>query len=377
MRAGIVMIFSIVLFSRCRERYQPPVTSAQSNLLVVDGFLDGTAGSCTVVLSRSQDASDSKVKPMEKNAVIQLEDNKGNVYALNETSDGNYSVSNVIVDTQLKYQLLIKTEAGKSYQSAFVEIKNTPPIDAVTWEATDQGLQFYVSTHDTAKKSIYYQYRFVETWEYTAPLLSSFVVNDGVAYPRLDNIYRCWATGPSAEISIATSVKLSEDVISNFPFYLLAKPSEKYLIRYSILVKQNVLTVEAYSYWQQLQKNTEKIGTLFDPQPSQIVSNIQNVDNADEPVLGYFNAGMTTEKRIFVSISELPRSYYFARDGKCQADSDSDTIKSSDLRGFTGYLIRGLYGDSPSPDKFLYTNDERCADCRAYGGGATTKPDFW
>ena len=372
MRQGIALLFFLLLLSGCREAYQPPVVLAQSNLLVVDGFLDGTDGSCTVVLSRSQNVSDSKSSPIEKKATVHLEDSEGKVYTLKEANNGNYSVSNVTIDTHIKYRLNIKTEAGKSYQSDYVEIKSTPPIDNVTWKATDQGIQFYVSTHDDEKKSIYYQYRFVETWAYVAPFPSNYEFQNGVPVPRFNDIYHCWATGPSSKISIATSVKLSDDVISNFPFYIIPKPSEKYLIRYSILVKQNVLTSEAYNYWQQLQKNTEKIGTLFDPQPSQIVSNVQNVDDVNEPVLGYFNAGLTTEKRIFISLSELPQGWFF-RDTQCRAD----TVLNADLGRHLGdILIGGLYrGSDLNPYGYLYTS-ATCGDCRA-SGGTLTKPDFW
>jgi len=372
MKPGIVIILCLLLLSGCREPYQPPTILAQSNLLVVDAFLDGGDRSCSVVLSRSQNVPDSKTTPMEKNATIQLEDSEGGVYTLKEITDGNYSVSNVTIDTKMKYQLSIKTKAGKSYQSDYVEIKNTPPIDTVTWAATGNGLQFYVSTHDDEKKSIYYQYRFVETWAYVAPFESDYIFQKGVPVPRTDDIYHCWSTALSSEILIATSAKLSEDVISNFPFYLITKPSEKYLIRYSILVKQNVLTSDAYFYWQQLQKNTEKIGTLFDPQPSQVLSNIQNIDNADEPVLGYFNASITTEKRIFVSLSELPRDWFF-RNTACRAD----TVLIADLgRHLTDILLDGVYkGADLNPYGYSSTNTA-CADCRA-AGGTTKKPDFW
>jgi len=370
MKLGITLPFCFLLGS-CREAYQPPVILAQSNLLVIDAFLDGSDESCTVVLSRSQDVSDSNTPPKEKGANVQLIDSQGTAYTLKEISDGNYNVSNITIDTQLKYQLTIQTEAGKSYQSDYVEIKNTPPIDSVTWQATGRGIQFYVNTHDDEKKSIYYQYRFVETWAYTSAYPSNFEVIDGVAVVRTDDIYHCWSTAPSTAISIATSAKLSNDVISNFPFYLIPKPSKKYLIRYSILVKQNVLTSEAYRYWQQLQKNTEKIGTLFDPQPSQTKSNIQNVDNKDEPVLGYFNAGITTEQRIFISFSELPPGWFFT-DMECPLD----TVLNASLGHTAGdILVYALYGNGTRPFGYLYTT-AACGDCRL-AGGTTTKPDFW
>lgn len=372
MRLGIALLSFLILLGSCREPYQPPVTKAQSNLLVVDGFLDGAEGSCIVVLSRSQDVSDVETRPMEKNASVKLVDSQGTVYTLKEVSDGNYSVSNVTIDTQMKYKLTIKTETGNSYQSDFVEIKNTPPIDNVTWKETDQGLQFYVSTHDGEKKSIYYQYRFLETWEYVAPLESSFEIIDGAVHVRIHDIYHCWRTAPSSEISIATSVKLSEDIISNFPFYLIGKPSEKLLRRYSILVKQNVITVEEYNYWKQLQKNTEKLGTLFDPQPSQISSNVQNVDNADEPVLGYFSAGITTEKRIFVDKSELRGNYYPRYPEHCALDSVRiENVVSSGL-----ILINPYFKGGTVPAGYMCAN-VACGDCRQSGGGTTTKPDFW
>src|SRR5215831_12589203 len=141
MRQGITFFISLLLLAACREPYQPPTVSAQSDLLVIDGFLDGTDKSCSVVLSRSQNVSDPKSPPMVKNANVQLEDDAGNKYTLIESSDGNYSVANVIIDTQIKYRLNITTAEGKNYQSDYVEIKDTPPIDSLTWQASDQGIQ--------------------------------------------------------------------------------------------------------------------------------------------------------------------------------------------------------------------------------------------
>src|SRR5258708_3034890 len=104
MRAGIVSIFFLLLLiSSCRDPYQPPVIAGQSNLLVVDGFLDGGDSSCMVVLSRSQNLSDSEEPLMEKNANVQLEDDAGNRYSLLEISGGNYSLSNLNLDLQKKY----------------------------------------------------------------------------------------------------------------------------------------------------------------------------------------------------------------------------------------------------------------------------------
>jgi hypothetical protein len=102
------------------------------------------------------------------------------------------------------------------------------------------------------------------------------------------------------------------------------------------------------------------------------LSNIQNVNDKNEPVLGYFNAGITTEERIFVSFKDLPSNWYF-NDAQCQLD----TVLVGSLGNAAGdILISGLYkGASTRPYGFLYTTGD-CGDCRA-SGGTTTKPSFW
>ena len=54
-------------------------------------------------------------------------------------------------------------------------------------------------------------------------------------------------------------------------------------------LKQYAWTKEGYEFLDRMRKNTETTGSVFDPQPSELNSNIHNVADATEPVIGYFN----------------------------------------------------------------------------------------
>ncbi len=368
-------ILVILVMVSCIEPYTPPEIENNPNILVVDGFLDGTKRECLVSLTRTQSLGSTEAPNVEIGATVSLQEKDGNTFVLIDQLNGKYSITNLPVGVQKEYKINVKTKDGKEYTSDYVVLKSSPPIDSVTWEATDQGVQIHTTTHDPSNNARYYQWKFIETWQYTAAYYSNLIFQNGDVLQRDDDIYNCWQQESSTNILIGSTDKFTEDVIYKFPITLLPKETEKYQIRYSILVQQRVLSKEAYNYWSELQKNTENLGTLFDPQPSQILGNIYDVQNSSNPVLGYFTASYTSEKRIFLTYAELPKGYPFNREFPgCKLD----TVLLADVPNFgrTGNLltttitIGGIivigYGNS--------TVD--CVDCRSKGG-TNVPPDFW
>jgi hypothetical protein len=76
--------------------------------------------------------------------------------------------------------------------------------------------------------------------------------------------------------------------------------------KYSILVRQYALTQDAFNFYQNIKKNTEELGSIFDAQPSQISGNIHNTNNPAEPVVGYVSATNVQSKRVFINHADLP-----------------------------------------------------------------------
>jgi hypothetical protein len=250
-------------------------------------------------------------------------------------------------------------------------------IDSINWVENANGVTIYANAHDDAGTTKYYQWSYGETWEYHSAESSGLEYVDAldtvIPRPLQDQIFRCWHTDSSSNVLIGNSVKLAEDVIYEQPLRQIQKDSVQLSVLYTINVRQYALTDSGYNYLSLLQKNTESLGTIFDPQPSQLYGgNIHCLTNSNETVIGYVSAGTVREQRIFINVAQLPDWHYpFACPGE-----DIKLGSPSGLGGGSsvGGLYTPLYGQPEIG--LIYVNFTSCVDCRTQGG-TTNKPSFW
>ena len=356
----------------CLDPYAPPVGSDNVNFLMVDGFMDQQ--SARIQLSRAIPLSAPEdVYPAESGAEVAIETESGRSISVPEVNPGDYQLNGLQLNPASQYRLRIRTIAREEYLSDFISLKASPAIDSVTWRAEPEGVTIFVHTHDPLNQTRYYQWSFEETWEYRSRIFSAYKIVNGTAILRNadEDIHTCWNAQPSSQIFTTSTDKLKEDVVKNFPLAFLAKGSRKISRKYSILVQQRALSLEAFEYYEQLKKNTENLGTLFDPMPSQLVGNVFNVNDATEPVLGYFAGGTVTEKRIFINFSELPDFLRSVTPRFCEIDS----IEVANVKNYNEATLLGTaYGDVAIEGYITSTSD--CIDCRLEGGNKN-KPPFW
>lgn len=363
----------MVFFSAtaCREKYELPETVVNKDYLVVEGFINGGNDSTFINLSRTVTPDDASRIKAETGASVSIEGENGGNFFLHEINPGVYAAAPLGLSPSGKYRLAITTR-GKSYLSDYVEIKKTPAIDSVNWVRESNGVQVYVNTHDTENKTIYYNWQYNETWEFHT-YYSNWEYKDYQMIPRANptQIYQCWQSYVSSHIIIGSSAKLGEDVIYNYPLVFIPDDSWKLETRYSILVKQQALSQGAYDYLENMKKNSEQLGSIFDPQPSTSSGNIHCISDPREIVLGYLYSSTTVEKRIFITRSEVPGwkyrfwcqelfvpmdslMFYFGGEGLLPTREE---IRSTDQKA--GYLGA----------------EKPCVDCRVRG--TNVKPVFW
>ena len=367
-----VIILSFIA-TGCLEPYNPPEIENLGDILVVDGFINASDSSGMVLLSKATPLAED-IKPLPvTNALVQIEDENGFAYTLNEIAQGNYSASKMDLDPSKRYRLFVQTRSDKLYYSEFIELRSSPPIDSITWHPTlrNDGIEIFVNTHDDSGNTKYYQWTFGETWEYRSRYGAFYKVESGVAVINPIDINRCYISKSSTEIHVGTSVALASDVIRNFSLMFIPVKSQKISIKYSILVQQRSLTKEAYDFWVALKKSTESLGSLFDPLPSQVLGNMYSKNDPFEPVLGYFSGGQTKEKRIFIGIRDLPIDLRIPPVPSCPVDS----ILNMDIRNTPDMFLINSYG-SPFPIGFTTSAGKNCMDCRD-DGGSLVRPDFW
>lgn len=375
----IKILFSVLLIAviagSCKQAFEPPAVKVDHNFLVVEGIINtGTANPTIIHLSRTKTISDSTSYTPERGASISIESETGNLYQLQEMGDGSYASPILNLNSTLKYRLRITTSGQHQYQSDYTVPKPAPAIDSLTW-MQDGDVHISVNTHDPSGNTRYYQWEYVETWEYDSQLESAWGVKNGLAYPidSSEQVHTCWIDSNSTSINVATSAKLSEDVISQQPVAIVHYGSNKLSKRYSILVKQYALSREAYEYWQLIKKNTEQLGTLFDAQPSELMGNIHNVSDGQEPVIGYISAGTAQQKRLFIDPQQVGWTV-------------TDPVPDCSIKTIPQNPNNSLIYDYPDPTYTVYyfltagsgivIAKKVCVNC-TLSGGSSVKPSFW
>jgi hypothetical protein len=371
----------------CKEPYDPSVISSTNNFLVVEGIINLNAPT-TIKLSRTTQLKDtSKVQP-ENNAVLNIEDEQNNTYFLSQQAAGIYILPATALSAGKKYRLRIKTTSSSEYLSDYVEVMPTPEIDSINYKVINNGVQFYANTHDPENKTRYYRWEYEETWKYNSAHYSSVQYsNADIEHRPLNNmIYFCYRTGVSNNIILGSSANLTNDIITDGPVTFVPAETGKVAYAYNILVKQYALTEDAYEYWQNLKKNTEQLGTIFDAQPSLASGNIHCLTNPEEPVIGYLSASSVTSKRFHFENRDLPiysPSYVGPPSlGSCLLREIFISPRFTYASRVNEIFSSGLYIPVdpiaiPGVGIIGYTyatND--CVDCRIKGG-TTVKPSYW
>jgi hypothetical protein len=375
------IILSLLLLASCREKYSVSLKSSDRSALVVEGFLNAGNGPTIITLTRSYAANGSVSIPRVTGAQVTVEGNNGTSFSLAETgtNTGVYRHPQLNLLTDKQYRLKIRTTGGKEYLSDYVPVRLSPPIDSINWKWENNGVMIYANTHDASNNSRYYKWDYEETWEISTNYYSDVKLvsaNPLTVVARnlpAEDVSRCWKYDNSRTIMIGSTAQLQTDIAFEIPLYFLQPNTERLGIRYSTLVKQSVLTKEAYEYFSLMKKNTEQLGSIFDPLPSELRGNIKCLTDADEQVVGYLTASSQQEKRIFITAQQLPGSIFnFPNCTSIMVPIHPDSVRKHipTLMPYAEYRnqfnLLTHYFMAPPP----------CFDCTARGG-INVKPSYW
>jgi hypothetical protein len=370
---GIYLIFPFMFFTAmsCKKPYTPTAVTSGADLLVVEGIINAGADSTFIRLSHTVKLSEKTSAKPETGANVTVE-GEGVTYRLSEMSNGTYVSAGLNLNSAKQYHLKIHTANGQDYVSDDVEVKITPPIDSLNYKAETDGLHIYSATHDPSNNTRYYRWDYQENWRFNSLFLSEFKVLGDTIVERLfpqDDISQCYSSARASTIVINTSARSSEDIITQNPITQIVPTSEKISIRYSILLRQYALTKNGYAFWENIKKNTEKLGSIFDALPSEIAGNIHNTANPQIPVIGYISISTVTTKRLYVNNSELPAT----PEWRTQYPYPGCAIRIPEGNEIQESVIDGNGLSVPIKAK-TYTA-RACADCTIRG--TLNKPAFW
>ena len=317
----ILAFIILVAAASCIDPYIPNIKGYKS-LLVVEGLITNENSSYKIKLSRTaKDVSSNPAKVTD--ADVYFTDGDGIKTHLQNSGDGYYKTDSTSLTGVIgqKYTLQIITSDGKEYKSEECTMLPVAGIDTVYYEKGEEisgtlgesftGIKIFLNSSDATGKNQYFRWAFEEVWKFLLPIPQRYIyINDSTfnEVPLVKDV--CWKRNMSGEI-VTNSILPGEANYINKQLIQFIAPvkSDRLTQQYSILVKQYSVSEKEYGFWNNLKKVNESGGDIFNSPPYPVISNIYNVNDASEMVLGYFEVSAVTQKRIFITAHELDPLY--------------------------------------------------------------------
>jgi hypothetical protein len=341
---------------------------------------------------------------MVSDAAVSITDETGTRTTLTPFGNGIYKTDSLTFRGEIgkTYRLNIKTSNGKVYESDSCTMMPVPPIDSIYFDkdvkltdnntVTRQGLSVFLDSKGGVDDKYFMRWEFEEAWKFSVPLPRLYLFVNDTTWIQLTNDQineYCWKSARSSGITTGAILSGSSGTLKKQAIQFISPElSDRLSIRYSILVKQYSVSQKEYDYWNNLQQVSETNGDIFGAQPFAVVSNIKNINNSTEQVLGYFQVSAVAKRRKYIDFNETiplnlpfyhttcqritkkPTDYQMAW-GVALTFEDLYTIFMS-KPGYT--FIEPVLDVAGKLQKMTFTTSE-CADCTF--GGTTKKPDFW
>ncbi len=386
-KTSFLIFFILIVIYSCKESYNIDLPPFSLNQLVVEGVIV-TNGRSFVNLSRTSALSERNII-YEDGASVFIESSDNNRYSLIGLDSGRYVSGFMNLNEKNEYRVFIKTKDNKEYVSDFSIPIKTPQIDSLPWQLYNGGVEIYVDARDPLNEVKYYRWEYEEDWEYISPYNkyaeiyiqhSPFLSARAGLYDSVRNTYdssmkRCWKNRISSGILVGSSSKLSTNRMY-FPIRYHPKSAWELSVLYSIHVKQYGLSQKGYEFFSKMKKNTESLGTIFDPLPSEITGNFVCINDTTEKVFGYVEATSVSEKRIYIDNKELPRDWniHMECDNLVVPNISDSLIKYF----YYGMYLPGIpiFFEGTSIIKEVIGHRPECVDCKIRGG-TNDKPSFW
>lgn len=397
MKKKLTSILPFLFLISCLEEYDFKTTDFQS-AIVIEATITDELKQQRILLSRTY-KFEATAPEYESNAIVEVSDSNGNVYSFFESSPGSYlSIDPFQAIPNVEYTLNVVTSNGRSYQSNSDKLTGHSTIESVTPirrfdDLNEEHLEILINSNDVNGQSNYYRYQYTETYKIIAPYWSGY---DAIIDPDADlgvsTILReqeeqvCYNTKISNNIILYNTLGLNSDAVTDFS--IRAIDVDDYIIthRYSIEVKQFVLSPEAYYFYDALKNLSNNESIFSQNQPGFINGNVYSVINNDEKVIGYFDVSSVDSKRIFFNYEDLfpneplppyatncelsaPELYFY------DEGSDDSPLKQAII----GDTMK-FFDFNPNPDNgFGYAPYlmiiSACGDCTVLGSNIV--PDFW
>jgi hypothetical protein len=315
-------ILFVALILGCEDIYSPNIDEVE-NVIVADARIVNGRTDNYVHLYKSLGFNEKGFDyPDVSGASIALIDSEGGEYPLMEIGEGISSVD-CTLDPEMEYKLRIEY-MDNIFESDFEPVPNVPDLDTVygfpevkiiqTGGENDvndfrekEGFQLY--TDITTESELPY-YRF------TARKVLQYIYIENMGSEFLDEIYHYkWKSSfPQGTFNIAAPPEYANtnDIIKHPLFFMeesVYMEEANFYAGWILILYQYGLSKSAYNYYNDLNKQLESEGRIFDPLYVQARNNLKCTSDPEEIILGNFEISTVTEHRYFIKFISDEQGY--------------------------------------------------------------------
>jgi hypothetical protein len=374
-----ILILLCMICGSCVEPFEPELEESRK-VMVISGMITDQPGRHTLSVSRSSHYARPEFEPVE-NCVATVTNQEGDMLHYTFEGAGIYAVDvpESFLDVGDAASLLVVTPGMKEYRSAYDTILSCPDLDSLYYEIQEQetsdpeknvmGIQFYLDMSGSTTDSRNLVWQVEETWEYWASLFGTDIwLEDGTHKKYRSNpIFKCWKNYPIDHLYTATTRNFSSNEITRMALNYASNETDRLSVTYSIIVKQQSVSGDAFDYFRRLNEQAAESGGLYDIQPSSVIGNLYSVSDPDEVVLGYFHAGQLREKQLFVHNNNF--FDFNVPHISCEYQAMTWIWES-------GRIDYPVYIYNPGNFQPSKSGPSECFDCRLQGGD-TIRPVNW
>ncbi|WP_192346091.1 DUF4249 domain-containing protein [Algoriphagus sp. Y33] len=380
-RLAALIFLCALLTTGCREPFDPDIAPADLSVLVVEGYLDTEGLPSMLKLSYTRNIqTDDSYSPSYPDGTVSLRSESGTEYALTAMGSGEFEFAHDIPEDE-NYRLYISTNDGKSYTSELMKPILTPDIIDVGFERNEEGAEIYLTTKGNENADDFL-WTYEEMYAFRPKITSVFKYDeetgDIVIRKPEERTDLCYRGSVSADLILETSSRFEDQFVFRQSIKQILQDDERLSVRYSILISQKALDSKASEFWEILRKNTDDIGSIFSPLPSNIGGNIKNDQNPDAPVVGYVSLGTVKQQRFFIDVRDVA-PWRAVEPDYYSCFIEPDTVMKEDYgRSFSNGSFVPVIPVIPerAPEPIGYQGAiRRCTDCTLRG--TNVKPDFW
>lgn len=308
------------VFYGCEEIYTPEIDEVE-NVIVADArIVSGVIGNEIKLFRSLGYNNNSMVYPPVNGASVWLMSNKGSEVKLTETSTGKFA-ANFILSEQFQYKIRIESD-GFKYESDYEPVPPVPAIDSLYYEAgikvlapegnndvddfTEvEGMQLFA---DIKNGNLPY-YRF------TARRIVQYSYSVQIRPDEPDRIIYGWDSSyPAESFNIAAPANFSaSNYILKHPLYFMPKKpgldSGQVFNGWILILYQYGLSESGYNYYDDLNKQLEANGKMFDPLYVQARNNLSCSNRPEQLILGNFEIARVKQTRYFINFISKESGY--------------------------------------------------------------------